>query len=81
MLEEQLPDWRKDNPYILSGYPPDHKSCLYYLLTIHNETLNIWLHLVPFMLPSQQPVDKPQDCMLLRSMLNSARYQPDSMLR
>lgn len=47
---EQLPDWHQDNPLIRYGYRQvsfnimdSIRSCL----SIHNETMNIWTHLIP----------------------------------
>ena len=47
---EDLPECFQDNPYIRSGYRKiDHStvSCLHSCTTLHNETLNIYTHLVP----------------------------------
>ncbi|EDO18417.1 hypothetical protein Kpol_1032p9 [Vanderwaltozyma polyspora DSM 70294] len=47
---EHLPDWQKDNEHILSGYVKETnsiKACLHSLLFIHNESVNIFSHLVP----------------------------------
>lgn len=47
---DQLPDWQKDNHYIISGYVPQtdsYKKCVSSLSYIHNETVNIYTHLVP----------------------------------
>jgi len=48
-----LPEWMKDNEYILSRYRPELKSfskCVASVLSIHTETINIWTHLLGFML-------------------------------
>ena len=39
------------HPFILNGYRIHHtlKDCVASLFTLHNETLNIWTHLVPFL--------------------------------
>ena len=45
----EIPDWYKDNKYILSKYRNTDKNYLYYLYSIfklHNETFNIWTHLI-----------------------------------
>ncbi|CAK7219860.1 hypothetical protein SBRCBS47491_003994 [Sporothrix bragantina] len=45
---DDLPDWRRDNAYILSGYRPTSHSYMASLgsvLGIHNESVNIWTHL------------------------------------
>lgn len=45
-----LPEWQRDNHYILSGYVPEtnsyHGSFLS-LAYLHNETVNIYTHLIP----------------------------------
>ncbi|OMJ20876.1 Adiponectin receptor protein 2 [Smittium culicis] len=44
----QVPDWAVE-PFIFSGYRPIHpsyKSCLNSVFKIHNETGNIWSHLI-----------------------------------
>ena len=45
---DQLPDWQRDNEYLLSGYRPASYSyweSLRSVLCIHNETVNIHSHL------------------------------------
>lgn len=45
-----LPLWYRDNPHIHTGYRPESQSthsCLLSLLYLHNETLNIYTHLIP----------------------------------
>ncbi|CAK7270350.1 hypothetical protein SEPCBS119000_004043 [Sporothrix epigloea] len=45
---DDLPDWRRDNAYILTGYRPTSHSYMASLgsvLGIHNESVNIWTHL------------------------------------
>ncbi|KAG2378789.1 hypothetical protein C9374_007937 [Naegleria lovaniensis] len=41
----------QDNPYLVSGYRKlpiqSIKKCIYSIFTLHNETLNIWTHLLP----------------------------------
>lgn len=47
---EELPDWQKDNELILDGYVRETRSvseCFKSLLYFHNETVNIYTHLVP----------------------------------
>jgi adiponectin receptor len=59
---EQLPKWYQDNPYIRSGYRPvsnSYNACIYSLSYLHNETVNIYTHLLPavilaFALPTLQ---------------------------
>ncbi|KAL1837727.1 hypothetical protein VTJ49DRAFT_3443 [Mycothermus thermophilus] len=46
---DDLPAWRRDNPSILRGYRPTSNSfraSLHSLLHVHNETVNIWTHLL-----------------------------------
>lgn len=53
LFYHQLEEWRKDNHYILSGYVPQTNSlkrCFNSLFYVHNETVNIWSHLVPSLL-------------------------------
>lgn len=50
---EQLPQWFQDNPHIRSAYRPISQSCLdclYSWTYLHNESLNIYTHLVPAVL-------------------------------
>ena len=47
LLYDDLPEWAKDNEYILSGWRPETKSywqCLKSLSYVHNETGNIFTH-------------------------------------
>ncbi|KAF2967456.1 hypothetical protein GQX73_g6077 [Xylaria multiplex] len=47
---EELPLWHQDNPFIKHGYRPISRStaaCLRSWGSLHNETLNIYTHLVP----------------------------------
>lgn len=49
VLWDDLPDWRRDNTYILSGYRAATNSYLgsvKSLFWLHNESVNIWTHLV-----------------------------------
>ncbi|KAF2731050.1 Hly-III related protein [Polyplosphaeria fusca] len=46
----QLPKWYQDNPYILTRYRPvsdSYHACIHSLTYLHNETLNIYTHLLP----------------------------------
>jgi adiponectin receptor len=46
---DDLPPWRRDNPSILRGYRPTSNSflaSLHSVLHVHNETVNIWTHLL-----------------------------------
>jgi len=50
---DEIPEWYKDNQYILTQYRDVDKGYLYYLksiLKIHNETMNIWTHLIGAMM-------------------------------
>lgn len=50
ILWDRIEDWRKDNHYILSGYRQTSNSYLKSaasLKYLHNESVNIWSHLVP----------------------------------
>jgi adiponectin receptor len=57
-----LPKWYQDNPYILSAYRPvshSYNACIHSLTYLHNETINIYTHLLPalilaFALPTLQ---------------------------
>ena len=45
-----LPTWYQDNPFITSGYRPvcfSSWACFKSMITLHNETVNIWSHLIP----------------------------------
>lgn len=49
---EELPEWQKDNHYIETGYVREtnsFKRCFESLGYLHNETVNIYSHLVPGM--------------------------------
>ncbi|KAK4227456.1 hemolysin-III related-domain-containing protein [Podospora fimiseda] len=49
ILYHDLPPWRKDNAFILTGYRPTSNSfsqSFSSLLYLHNETVNIWSHLL-----------------------------------
>ncbi len=43
---------QKSNPYIWSGYRTQlgHFDCLKSVFSFHNETLNIWTHLIGFLI-------------------------------
>ncbi|KAG9151052.1 hypothetical protein Leryth_002630 [Lithospermum erythrorhizon] len=47
-----LPDYLKDNEYIIRHYRSEwpFKQLLFSIFTIHNETLNVWTHLIGFFL-------------------------------
>lgn len=47
---DQIPDWQKDNEHILSGYVGETnslKECFSSLFYLHNESVNIYTHLIP----------------------------------
>lgn len=47
---EELPGWHQDNPFIRHGYRPISRSaiaCFQSWGFLHNETLNIYTHLIP----------------------------------
>jgi adiponectin receptor len=47
---EEIPNWHQDNPYVRTGYRPvsnSVQSCVFSLSYLHNETLNIYTHLLP----------------------------------
>ena len=46
---DELPEWYKDNKFIITKYRDLNKSYMYYvksIFKIHNETMNIWTHLL-----------------------------------
>lgn len=51
LLFEELPRDRQENQYVLSGYRfyRTSKECLKSLFKLHNETMNIWSHLLGFL--------------------------------
>jgi len=48
---DEAPEYLKTNPYIRTGYRASQSwsQCLLSVLTLHNETLNIWTHLLGFL--------------------------------
>ncbi|KAG7836662.1 hypothetical protein KL942_004580 [Ogataea angusta] len=54
-LFDEIPLWQQDNHYIRSGYVLEtnsFKDCFNSLFYLHNETVNIFTHLIPgFLLP------------------------------
>jgi len=47
-----LPQWLKDNEYLVFGHRPQlnsFRACLYSIFRIHTETGNIWTHLLGFL--------------------------------
>ncbi|KAF2788596.1 HlyIII-domain-containing protein [Melanomma pulvis-pyrius CBS 109.77] len=46
----KLPKWYQDNPHIISSYRPvshSYNACIHSLGYLHNETVNIYTHLLP----------------------------------
>ncbi|KAI9698594.1 MAG: hypothetical protein M1820_007393 [Bogoriella megaspora] len=59
LLWHQLPAWQQDNHYIVSGYRPASGSYLVSLRSlgyIHNETINIYTHLLGALLAATMAV-------------------------
>lgn len=49
---DQLPNWMRNDPYIRHGYRAQMNSwydCFWSIFYSHNESVNIWSHLVPAM--------------------------------
>lgn len=49
----EVPEWYSDNPHILTGYRPisnSNRACLSSLFYLHNESINIYSHLIPAIL-------------------------------
>ncbi|KAI1210167.1 mPR-like GPCR protein [Annulohypoxylon truncatum] len=47
---EEIPEWYQDNPYVRNGYRPvshSARACFGSWIYVHNETMNIYTHLVP----------------------------------
>ena len=47
---DEIPDWHRDNAFVRGAYRPvSHCSwtCIKSIVRIHNETLNVWTHLIP----------------------------------
>ena len=46
---QELPSWLQDNSFILNHYRPPMSflNCFYSIFRLHNETGNIWTHLLP----------------------------------
>lgn len=47
-----IPEWLRGNPFILSYYRAGYttKQCVKSIFSLHNETLNIWTHLIGFLI-------------------------------
>ncbi|XP_032819248.1 adiponectin receptor protein 1-like isoform X1 [Petromyzon marinus] len=53
LSHDLLPDWLKDNDYLLHGHRPpmpSFRACFRSIFRIHTETGNIWTHLIGFLL-------------------------------
>ncbi|KAF3061675.1 ADIPOR-like receptor SPBC12C2.09c [Daldinia childiae] len=49
VLWDDLPSWRRDNHYIVTGYRPDSNSywrSFTSIFYVHNDFVNIWTHLL-----------------------------------
>jgi adiponectin receptor len=47
LTSDQIPDWQRDNRHIVRGYRPGRADNLVSSLTsMHNETCNIYTHLI-----------------------------------
>lgn len=49
VIFEEAPEWQQDNEHILTGYRPGNASyleCFKSLRNVHNETCNIYTHLI-----------------------------------
>ncbi|KAF2109769.1 hemolysin-III related-domain-containing protein [Lophiotrema nucula] len=47
---DELPKWYQDNPHLETSYRPvseSYQACIYSLTYLHNETVNIYTHLLP----------------------------------
>lgn len=50
LVASQVPSWYADNPFLRTGYRPVNgsiRACVNSLRCIHNETVNIYSHLIP----------------------------------
>jgi adiponectin receptor len=47
----EIPEWMTDNKFILHGYRAGYtmKMCVRSLFSLHNETMNVWTHLLGFL--------------------------------
>ncbi|KAF5643221.1 mPR-like GPCR [Fusarium sp. NRRL 52700] len=49
VTQHEIPEWRRDNKYILAGYRPleaDYLQVMKSLTFLHNETCNVYTHLI-----------------------------------
>jgi adiponectin receptor len=80
----ELPEWYRDNEYIVGSYRPESYStsaCFASLIYVHNETVNIYTHMIPAivflfaqvfilrLLHQQFPEAKPLDYVVLSFFL------------
>lgn len=64
MPHDVLPDWLKDNDFLLHGHRPpmpSFRACFKSIFRIHTETGNIWTHLLG---STRSPILKNQQCAL-----------------
>ncbi|CAM6036872.1 unnamed protein product [Sphagnum compactum] len=69
-----LPDYIRDNEYILRHYRSDWPipESLLSIFSIHNETLNIWTHLIGFLLFAALTIDTVRDVPRLEQLFEKA---------
>ncbi|KAL8732763.1 MAG: hypothetical protein Q9166_002544 [cf. Caloplaca sp. 2 TL-2023] len=75
---DQIPTWHQDNEYIRSGYRPESKStylCFASWAYIHNETANIFTHLIPAVLSMISILSTATVIILLNPKLQGLRYR------
>lgn len=49
LVWDELPEWRRDNAFITTGYRPtsnSYRHSLASIFSVHNESVNIWTHLL-----------------------------------
>jgi hypothetical protein len=52
-LIDEIPDWQKDNEFILTGYRVKYQGCGNVSRTFckwHNESMNVWSHCIGFLM-------------------------------
>ncbi len=84
---DQLPTWYQDNEYVVGGYRPESFStatCFASLMYVHNETVNIYSHMIPaivflfaqvfilYLLHQKFPEARPLDYIVFSFFLLSA---------
>ncbi|UXI19566.1 Putative Asparagine synthetase [Sarcoptes scabiei] len=53
LSNKEIPEWMQDNPFILDQFRPTNLNlweCILSLFQWHNQTLNIWTHLIGFVI-------------------------------